>query len=159
MGGLTWLLIVLPGILVVIALSLLFRQVWRAIVVFRLNGGERTTGRVVGANLVVTHSKSRNSRLTDTRSDLVETIEFTDQGGRVVRGIAYVSDHGMLDREGMEVTVLYNTAKPERFIAPADGERIGLGGQVGAIAIALVVTFVACLVALFFGAAASTLPR
>lgn len=51
----------------------------------------------------------------------IETIEFHDSLGNVVRESPTWRDRRVGDREGEAVTVYFDRDRPERFIAPADG--------------------------------------
>lgn len=99
--------------------------------------GQQTTGRVIAANAQTTGGGSD----TPVRTRLVETIEFTTSDGRRIRGNPVSSDIGMLDRSGMDVTVLYDPQNPERFIAPKDGRAIA-GNSAQPVIIAVVALFI-----------------
>lgn len=129
-GGLS-LFTIVPLLFIAVALWTIGRAVWRLAAASRLaNGGGRTEGRVVGAHVEESGSNGRNSRVT-TR--MVETIEFTPDGGGTVRAMPYISDIGMLDRSGTTVTVLYDRSRPERFIAPRNGRKLSPGSSLATL--------------------------
>ena len=63
-----------------------------------------------------------------------ETIEFMTLDGRTVRASPTHSDVGLTDRGGTYVTVIYDPADPQRFIAPMNGQELrprGDGARIG----------------------------
>ncbi|WP_106506929.1 DUF3592 domain-containing protein [Brachybacterium timonense] len=77
-----------------------------------IRSGRSVQGRVIASELHV-----RATRET-TRQWRVETIEFEPGMGAPVRGNPAISDTTEIDRSGMEVTVFFDPARPERFVAP-----------------------------------------
>lgn len=90
--------------------------------------GQRVQGKVITAYLG--QSGSGDNR----RTYIVETIEFMTLDGRTVRASPTHSDVGLTDRGGTYVTVIYDPADPQRFIAPMNGQELrprGDGARIG----------------------------
>lgn len=135
MSSVPLLFLLVPAILIVSGLVTVARGIGRVLTVQALQArGRRARGRVVGAHVQVSRSSSRSR---GTRS-MVETIEFTTADGRTVRAVPAVSDVGLLDRSGTEVEVLYDDQRPDRFIAPKDGDRMRTGALLAAPLMSLV---------------------
>lgn len=112
---LTGIVLFIPVVLILTAVVSIVKAVVGMRRLTALNqSGERTTGRVMGSH--VTYRKSRTS--------MVESIEFTTREGRVVRGLPWIPDNEMVDREGSEVAVIYDASRPDHFIAPMNGDRV-----------------------------------
>lgn len=82
----------------------------------------------------------RTTRET-TRQWRVETIEFEPGMGTPVRGNPAISDTTEIDRTGMEVTVFFDPAHPERFVAPRNQR--SMSNRPGAVTIMVAIVVIA----------------
>lgn len=86
-------------------------------------GGHRGVGEVVASSSWAEEETAHDGRDRPT-APRREIIEFTAADGQVVRGRPAASAVATLHREGRSIAVHYHRERPERFLAPRDGERI-----------------------------------
>lgn len=100
-----------------------------------IRSGRSVQGRVIASELHV-----RTTRET-THQWRVETIEFEPGMSAPVRGNPTISDTTEIDRTGMEVTVFFDPARPERFVAPRNQR--SMSNRPGAVTIMVAIVVIA----------------
>ncbi|WP_087486273.1 DUF3592 domain-containing protein [Brachybacterium massiliense] len=131
--GFSLMFVLVPALIGLVALFMLFTAVRNLLRGMNLaSRGQRTTGRVISANLHISGGKDNRT------STMIETIEFTTDRGQTVRTTPLRGDIGMLDRSGQEVPVLYDRDRPERMIAPKNGRSLSPWGPLSKIVFSLV---------------------
>ena len=131
--GFSLMFVLVPASIGLVALFMMFSAVRNLLRGMNLaSRGQRTTGRVISANLQISGGKDNRT------STMIETIEFTTDRGQTVRTTPLRGDIGMLDRSGQEVPVLYDRDRPERMIAPKNGRSLSPWGPLSKIVFSLV---------------------
>lgn len=114
--------LLVPLVMLIGAIAAVIKGLRMASRIQRLNDrGQRATGRVISSRIMYSRSSGNNTRT----SRVVETIDFTTGTGQHVRAVPVANDGGDVDRSGLDVTVLYDPDRPEIFVAPKDGQRMG----------------------------------
>lgn len=98
---------------------------------------------------VVRSEEHRRTTRDGFELEMRELIEFTTLTGHRITGSPVLVDVSSEDRTDRDVTVLYDPHRPERFIAPADGDGIDWKRHVPHLGSALLQVTVGAAMALF----------